>query len=229
MDPLKVLGGLLNQRAARSGGSGSVLGQILEGIADARGPQQRPVPHPHDPRFSPRHHEAMERIVRESIHRNHQAGCQQSARAQQWIQRGGGYVQPAPPPVHGGHHHDHPCGLSPQQRAEILIRAMIMASQADGMIEQAEQAAIVTQLQPLDRAEAAFLQREFNTQHDVHAFAHTVPSGMEHEVYCVSLMAINLDTQCEAEYLRQLASCLRIEPSVCNYLHQQCGVPVLYR
>ena len=105
---------------------------------------------------------------------------------------------------------------------------MIMAAQADSQIDAAEQNNIVAQLQPLDQNEADYLRTEFSRRHDVHAFVHAVPQGMEYEVYQVSLMGMNLDTQSEATYMRELASCLRIDPQVCNQIHARVGAPMIY-
>ncbi|QDT04634.1 hypothetical protein K227x_30270 [Rubripirellula lacrimiformis] len=103
-----------------------------------------------------------------------------------------------------------------------------MASQADGKIDAAEQERILQQLQPLDQDELQFLRREFGRRHDVHAFIHALPNGMEYEVYQVSLMAMHLDTNLEAQYLREFAKCLRIDPQVCNRIHRRVGAPTLF-
>lgn len=240
MDAVKVLGGLLSQRSGRSGGSGQILGQVLNGIAAAKPREEHP-----DPRFAPHHHEPFEQIVRDSVSRHHHAGGRLSPHASQWAkQHGARYQQPSirrvpkpQPGIHPGHdhqpHHDHhphahPSGLAYNQRAELLIRAMIMAAQADGRIDPLEQDRIVDSLQPLDPFEVEYLRREFNRPHDVHAFVHEVPNGMEYEIYQVSLMAIDLDTQFEVNYLRALAKCLRIDGIVCNQIHQRCGARCLY-
>ena len=179
---------IINQRAARGGGrsGGAILGQVLNGIAAAQAQQNYP-----DPRFAPQNHAPLENLIRESVVRHNQAGGQLSPHTNQWVTQ---------------HGHNHHSGLGFDQRAEVLLQAMIMAAQADGKIDAAEQENIILQLQPLDRAEADYLRREFGRRHDVHAFVHAVPRGMEYEVYQVSLMSMNLDTLHEANYLRELAS-----------------------
>tara|TARA_R110002049_G_scaffold72490_7_gene187594 strand:- start:177424 stop:178224 length:801 start_codon:yes stop_codon:yes gene_type:complete len=141
-------------------------------------------------------------------------------------------VRSVPRPRHDvddDHDHRHGSGLGYHQRAELLITAMIMAAQADGKLDEAEQDRIVQQLQPLDRDESDFLRREFRRRHDVHDFVHSVPNGMEYEIYQVTLMAIDLDTQHEANYLRELVKCLRIDPQVCNQMHRRYNAPTLFR
>lgn len=105
---------------------------------------------------------------------------------------------------------------------------MIVAAQAGGKIDHAEQDWIVSELRPLDRDEVERSRRAFPRRHDVHEFVHKIPNGMEYEVYQVSLMAIDLDTKLEAASRRDLAKCLRIDPVVCNRLHLRCGAPTLF-
>ncbi|MFK8115256.1 MAG: DUF533 domain-containing protein [Rubripirellula sp.] len=231
MDAVRILGGLLSQRAARTGGAGQVLGQVLNGIAAAK-EQQRHV----DPRFSPQHHMPLEGLVRDSVARHHHAGGHAAPRVTKWAaQHGQQYMPPkirsAPRPRHdepSHHQHQHTSGLGYNQRAELLLQAMIMAAQADGAIDAAEQDRIVQKLQPLDQGEVDWLRREFGRRHDVHDFVHAIPHGMEYEVYQVSLMAMDLDTHREADYLRSLAQCLRIDPQVCNQIHHRCGAANLF-
>jgi uncharacterized membrane protein YebE (DUF533 family) len=105
---------------------------------------------------------------------------------------------------------------------------MVMAAQADGQLDQAEQDRIIQQLQPLDQNETNFLRRQLNTRHDMEAFVREIPNGMEYEVYSISLMAINLDTNAEARYLRALGECMRLQPHEVNSIHQRMGAPLLY-
>jgi uncharacterized membrane protein YebE (DUF533 family) len=240
MDAVKILGGLLSQRAARTGGAGQVLGQVLNGIAAAK--EQKERQQHMDARFDHhRHHSPLEGLVRDSVSRHHHGGGQLPPHVSNWAQQHGPRyrtqhqrvetVRRAPEPRHDvrdHHQHEHGSGLGYHQRAELLIQAMIMAAQADGKIDSVEQDRIVQQLQPLDRAESDFLRREFGRRHDVHAFVHALPLGMEYEVYQISLMAMDLDTRKEADYMRALAKCLRIEPQICNNLHRQFGAPNLY-
>ncbi|MFG0288623.1 MAG: DUF533 domain-containing protein [Rhodopirellula sp. JB044] len=226
MDAVRVLGAMLGNRAGRTPRNGQILGEVLNGVAAITRAAQPPSrPHPADrgrTRFPPSHHAPFEAMVRDSVARRHRQGGRFPSPAEQWI-NGGGRIIPAPPPHHDRHHHDHHTGLAYDARAQLLITAMIMASQADGQIDPREQEEIISQLQPLDATEAAFLRREFQRPHDLHAFARSVPNGMEYEVYSVSLMAIDVDTRAEVAYLRQLAECLRISGPECQSIHRRYG------
>ena len=219
MDAARILGGLLANRTGRAPGNGRVLGEVLNGVANIVASSNQPQ------RFPPSHHAPLEHIVRDSVHRHHRHGGRFPEPAQQWIGR-----QPAqrvPQPRHD--HDDHHSGRNYNQRAELLITAMVMAAQSDGRLDQAEQDNIIAQLQPLDRNETDFLRRQFKRRHDVEAFVHDIPNGMEYEVYNVSLMAINLDTHEEARYLKALAECMRLRQDEVNAIHQRYGAPLLYR
>ena len=220
MDAGRILGGMLAHRARRAGGDGRVLGTILDGVAKITEAANS------HPRFPPAHHAPFERMIRDSVRRHHHQGGQYPGPAGAWIQRQPRST-PVPAPRHDGH--DHHSGWDYEQRARLLTLAMIMAAQADGQLDELEQNNIVSQLQPLSREEEDFLRRHFRRRHDVEDFVRDIPSGMEYEVYSVSLAAIDLDTQAEARYLRTLAECMRMSPQEVNVIHHRFGEPALYR
>ncbi len=113
-------------------------------------------------------------------------------------------------------------------QAELMIRAMINAAKSDGHIDKDEQEKIIAKLGDISQAEADFVRAEFNAPLDVNAFVRSIPRGMEQQVYAVSLMAIDLDTNKEAHYLSQLAKGLGIQPAMANNIHEQLGAPKLY-
>ncbi len=114
------------------------------------------------------------------------------------------------------------------EQATLLIRAMINAAKSDGKFDKAEQEAIVTKLGNVTQDEIRFIQDEFARPLDVEAFANDVPRGMEHQIYALSLSAIDLDAQSEAEYLGQLAQALRITPDEANAIHRQLGAQEIF-
>lgn len=115
-----------------------------------------------------------------------------------------------------------------EQQAEVLIRAMINAAKADGRVDSEEQQKIVDRLGDVTRDELEFVQRELSEPLDVEGFIRSIPRGMEHQVYAVSLMAIDLDTNQEARYLHQLAQGVGMSADACNQVHEQLGAPKLY-
>ncbi|MCO8124466.1 tellurite resistance TerB family protein [Stieleria sp. TO1_6] len=115
-----------------------------------------------------------------------------------------------------------------QERATILVRAMVNAAKADGQIDQTEQQNIIKQLHNPSREALQFLQDEFDRPLDVRGFAMSVPVGMEQQVYTMSLIAINLDTGAEAKYLKELGDTLRLSQEVREQIHQRMGAPSVY-
>lgn len=113
-------------------------------------------------------------------------------------------------------------------KATVLIRAMINAAKADGHVDREEQKKIVEKLGEVSQEEIEFVRTELAEPLDVERFVQSIPRGMEQQVYAVSLMAIDLDTNPEAQYLHQLAQGTGISPQVCNQIHKQLGVPQIY-
>jgi hypothetical protein len=118
---------------------------------------------------------------------------------------------------------------TPRQNEEaiLLIRAMVNAAKVDGRVTREEQHAILQQIEGNSRQAADFLRAEFDRPLDVRDFAWSVPPGMEQKVYTLSLAAIDLDNQAEAEYLRDLAHGLRIPAAVRDEIHRRTGARAL--
>ena len=140
--------------------------------------------------------------------------------------------QNADVPNHDHSNCDHlPMGVDQQQAADqatLIIRAMINAAKSDGSIDEAEQEKVVGKLGDVTQEEADFVRSEFRAPLDVDAFVRSIPRGMEQQIYAVSLMAIDLDTNKEAHYLDALAKGLNIQPQLANQIHEQLGAPQLY-
>ncbi len=115
-----------------------------------------------------------------------------------------------------------------EQQAEILLRAMINAAKSDGNISEDEQRKITEHLGDVSREEAEFVRKEINAPLDTKGFIQSIPRGMEQQVYLMSLMAIDLDSNEEAHYLDQLAKGLNISKDVCNQIHEKVGAPAIY-
>ncbi len=117
---------------------------------------------------------------------------------------------------------------SAEQQAEVLLRAMLNAAKSDGEFDKIEQQKIVEHLEDVSQEEATFIQNEMRQPLDVDAFIRSVPQGMGQQVYMMSLLAIDLDSQAEAQYLDKLAKGLNISQEASNQIHQKLGAPTLY-
>ena len=108
----------------------------------------------------------------------------------------------------------------------LVLRAMLSAAKADGRIEEDEIQRIVGKVgaDGLSEEEKQFLMSELRTPLDLDALVADVPNEMvAAEVYAASLLAIDLDTQEEVAYLRQLAQALRLDGATVARLHQITG------
>ena len=72
------------------------------------------------------------------------------------------------------------------------------------------------------------MQNELNSPVDVDALAQQTPRGLEQQIYTMSVMGIDLDTQAEAQYLHQLATALGLPKGQINAIHAKLGVPAIY-
>lgn len=113
-------------------------------------------------------------------------------------------------------------------QAEIMLRAMINAAKSDGGVDETEQRKILEHLGEVTQDEIEFVQNEMAQQLDLASFVRSVPQGLEQQVYVMSLLGIDLDSQAEAQYLDQLANGLGISHELSNQIHEKVGVPVLY-
>jgi uncharacterized membrane protein YebE (DUF533 family) len=114
------------------------------------------------------------------------------------------------------------------EQATLMIRAMINAAKADGRVDAQEQEKILGKLGHVLQEEIDFLKNEMAQPLDVDGFARSIPPGMGNQIYAMSLMAIDLDSNPEAKYLHQLAQGLNISPQIANQIHTQLGAPTLY-
>ncbi len=124
-----------------------------------------------------------------------------------------------------------PVGVDKQEannHAELIIRAMINAAKSDGHIDQSEQDKVIAKLGDVTQEEINFVKREFAAPLDVEAFARSIPRGMGEQIYAVSLMAIDLDKNSEAQYLADLARGLGISTQLANQMHEKFGVPKIF-
>ncbi len=112
--------------------------------------------------------------------------------------------------------------------AALMLSAMIQAAKSDGEIQDAEKEKLLGNLGDVSDAEMAFVQAEMAKKVDIPALVRNVPAGLESQVYTMSVMAIDLDSQAEAQYLHDLATALEIDKDGVNDIHAKLGVAALY-
>ena len=112
--------------------------------------------------------------------------------------------------------------------AALMLSAMIQAAKSDGEIQDAEKEKLLGNLGDISDAEMAFVQAEMAKPVDIAGLVALVPNGLEQQVYTMSVMAIDLDSQPEAQYLHDLATALAIDKTGVNHIHAKLGVAPLY-
>lgn len=135
---------------------------------------------------------------------------------------------PPPPPRPGGTGAvpPPPPAASPSSQgatAVLLIRAMIAAANADGVIDQSERDAILERLESvaLSAEEHAFLVKELLSPVDLDTIvAEVTTPQLAEQVYTVSLLAIEVDTEQEHRYLVTLANRLGVDPQTRDRIHR---------
>ena len=120
---------------------------------------------------------------------------------------------------------------TPEQEAAagLMLRAMVQAAKADGVIDEAEREKLLGHLDGATADERRFVQDEMRAPVDPEGLARQVPEGLEPQVYAMSLMAIDLDTRAEAEHLHRLATAMGMERAIVDDIHARMGVPPLYQ
>lgn len=112
--------------------------------------------------------------------------------------------------------------------AKLILRAMISAAKADGNIDQSEMQRIIGRLKDsgADQEAQGWVLAELSRPLDLDALVAEIPDAeLAAEVYAASLLAVEVDTREEREYLAELARRTGLQPAVVGYIHQTMGVP----
>lgn len=115
-----------------------------------------------------------------------------------------------------------------EDRARLVLLAMVSAAKADGQLDSKEISKISGKLQEsgADDETIAFVNRQMQMPLDLDGLIRAVPStDVGLQVYAASLLAINVDTEGEREYLRRLAGGLGLDPASVAHIHRMMGVP----
>jgi len=112
--------------------------------------------------------------------------------------------------------------------AALMLSAMLQAAKADGRFDEAEQRKLMEKLGDVSEQERAFVNAELQKPVDVQGLVRAIPRGLEPQVYMMSVLGIDLDSQEEAKYLHELASAIGISKEQVNHIHDQMGVPKIY-
>ena len=213
MDMIDILGGILGEKAGKSGRGSDVLKDIFGRSSRRSSPSK--IPTEEQIEKQARELEDMLSVAKDR-HDRYQAPSNERRE---------------PAPREPSSREPSSSGSSSKEsgeRALILIRAMVNAAKADGQIDDDEQKKIISRLSDRSRETIDFLRQEFARPVNVGEFARSVPLGMEQQVYMLSLITMDLNTAGEAQYLTELSDALRISPEVRKQIHERVGAPSIY-
>ncbi len=116
-----------------------------------------------------------------------------------------------------------------EQHAELVLKAMINAAKSDGQIDEKEIQRIAGKLQEVgaDAEDQRYILTQMKKPMDTGEliFAARGRPELSVEIYAASLMAIEVDTPAEKDYLQDLASGLQLAPEVTRRIEQMVGLP----
>jgi uncharacterized membrane protein YebE (DUF533 family) len=101
--------------------------------------------------------------------------------------------------------------MTRQTDAQLLIRTMIAAAQADGNIDDDERARITQATQGLSDAERTFLEAELAAPHTIDALAAASRPEIAADVYAAAVHAIVADGEAERAWLARLGDALQVD------------------
>lgn len=115
-----------------------------------------------------------------------------------------------------------------KQDAELIIKAMINAAKADGKIDRQEVQKIIGKLDDdgLTEDEKEFFTTEANRPIDLNGIVSSAQNRPElaAQIYAASLLAIEVDTNQEKEYMAELARGLGLPQQSVSYIEQTMGL-----
>jgi len=127
---------------------------------------------------------------------------------------------PPPPPL------PTPSATRDQGDPTLLIRAMITAAHADGMLDADERERIVSRLESagITGEEGDFLRRELDSPRPLAEIVAAVHSpAIAAQVFAVSLLSVEVDTEAEKAYLEELRRALGIDPTEAEAIARRMG------
>ncbi len=124
---------------------------------------------------------------------------------------------PPPPPGAGAPPPAPPAMAPPPEATDpiLLLRAMVASACADGSLDDAERERIVSRLESagLTEEERSFMERELDSPRPLHEIVAAVTNRSDaRQVYAVSLLAVEVDTDAERAYLETLRRALELDP-----------------
>ena len=115
-----------------------------------------------------------------------------------------------------------------ENKARLILKGMINIAKSDGQVgpDEIQRIAARADAAGLDDEGRAWLLTELGQPLDLAAFIAEIPSQeVAAEVYAASLLAVEVDTPQERDYLRQFAEGTGLHQMVVEHIHRSLGLP----
>lgn len=117
----------------------------------------------------------------------------------------------------------------PPRRSEHslhMIRAMICAASADGLIDPQEREAVLARARDagFGADDLAALEAEMSAPLTIEQLAARTPADLRDETYAAALIAVTADTEAEQRFLDRLATQLHLDDAAQQDIRQQLGL-----
>jgi len=110
--------------------------------------------------------------------------------------------------------------LNSREEVYILLKAMVYAAKVDGEIDEVERVKIMEFMGNMSKVEQMFVEHELQKEMHLEEFLKEIPKGMEHQVYYMSLFAIDVDNEAERDYLELLSTKLNLPYETVDSIHE---------
>jgi len=118
--------------------------------------------------------------------------------------------------------------MQSENTEKLMLRAMISAAKADGQLDDQEMDKIMGKVgaDGITAEEQNFLRSEIDKPLNIQKLVADVPNPLvAAQVYAVSLFAIDINTDAERQYLKQLAQALGLDADAVKRIHDMTGAP----
>ncbi len=116
-----------------------------------------------------------------------------------------------------------------ETKAQLILKGMINIAKSDGQVSvnEIQRIAGKAQTSGMGSDDQDWLMAELRVPLNLDAFVAEIPNQeVAAEVYAASLLAVEIDTQEERDYLRAFAEKTGLHPLVVEHIHQSMGVAV---
>ncbi|RRH77309.1 DUF533 domain-containing protein [Falsigemmobacter faecalis] len=110
-----------------------------------------------------------------------------------------------------------------EANARLMIRAMIQAARADGVIDDEERAVIMDHLKEASAEERAFVEEQMSAPVDALALARDASDAVKTQVYSAAAMTVRTDGPSETQFLASLARGMGLDAATVAGIHLSLG------